>query len=341
MNKGLIIGVVLTSIVSLTAGIVVSNRTMTPPTAVQIAETSTTPTAPTAQQELNTFTPPTGRAKNPAPNSAGERRVNIATSSDGFTFIPTGNILTDQANVPDAVVTTDGKIFVYYTGSGIRTHEENLAVAISEDNGKTWTYHLPTLSKFTNFKAPADPDVVLLEDGTFRMYYTSDFGGSPLDLGIRYADSDDGLAFTYKGIALNPSINVIDSTTFFLNGEWIMVVLDHKEPRQYRATSTDGITFTLEDDTLDITTNDGGEYILSNPIPSQTPLTLLGFGDPQHNALRAFSTEDGRTWTPSTAPSLEPTASALNSGTYLQDVTIAQISDGSYLLFYVTDIPKE
>lgn len=253
-------------------------------------------------------------------------------------FTPTGETLTDQANVPDAVVTNDGTLFVYYIGQGISENDEDVAVAISEDDGNTWTYHTPTFADLPNDKIPGDPDVVLLGDGTFRMFYTCDFG--PGSLGICYAESDDGLHFAYKGIALHPTTNVIDSTTFLLDDTWMMLVLDEKEPKQYIATSTDGKTFTLQGEAGAFIA-DEASYILSNPIPGLEPLTLLGFSDLNHNNLRTFSTDDGETWTPAETISLEPNVASLHGGTSLQDVTIAQIYDGSYLLFYVTDIPKE
>ena len=154
------------------------------------------------------FTPPVGRAENAAHASAGERRLLLATSTDGDAFLPTGEILTDQGNVPDAVIDERGTVYVYYIGQGIEEGKETTAVAISKDDGATWTYRLLAFQDWPSDRDPSDPDVVLLEDGTFRMFYTGNVQGH--DLGILYADSPDGLTFTHKGIALAPEFEVID-----------------------------------------------------------------------------------------------------------------------------------
>jgi hypothetical protein len=323
MNKALVIGVALACAASVVSGVMVAQ---------QFSE------VPASITNANTFTPPTGRAANPPRESAGERRINIATSTDGITYTPTGDVLTDQGNVPDAVVADDGTIFVYYIGQGVSNHEEDTVVAVSEDQGKTWSYHFLTFLDLPNVKPPSDPDVVLLPDGTFRMFYTCDFG--PNALGIRYADSTDGFTFTHKGIALRPSINVVDSTTFLIDETWTMLVLDATDAKQYVATSTDGATFTLIGDAT-LQAPDQNMYFLSNPIPENTPTTLLGFSNPSVNRLRTFSTSDGITWTGSDTVSMSGTQTALHGGSYLQDLSIAKISDDAYLLFYVTDIPKE
>lgn len=335
MNKALAFGVTFACLASVTGGAIVAQRLFG---ALPSSTSTPTPAALTTTPATEgTFTPPVGRATNPPKNSAGERRVNIATSPDGMTFVPTGEILTDQANVPDAVVGEDGTLYVYYIGQSITKNEEDTVVAVSKDDGATWTYHLLTFLDLPNTKPPSDPDVVMLPDGTFRMFYTCDFG--PGALGIRYADSPDGFTFTHKGIALRPEINVIDSTTFRVGDTWTMLVLDEKDAKQYTATSTDGATFTLTGD-VTLQTADRRMYFLANPIPGVSPTTLLGFSDPGTNIYRAFSTSDGEAWIGASTESMTGTMAALHDGTYLQDLSVAQISDGSYLLFYVTDIPK-
>lgn len=106
-----------------------------------------TPTSDVRLSALDTsdFTPPTGRAANPPANSAGERRLLTAASTDGEHFTATGKILTDQANVPDIIVEDDGTLRVYYVGQSIEEgKEESTAVAISQDNGESWEFNTLT-----------------------------------------------------------------------------------------------------------------------------------------------------------------------------------------------------
>lgn len=284
----------------------------------------------------NDFTPPTERLDNANPVAAGARQLLLATSADGVTFTATGERLTAQAGVPDAVVSEDGTLFVYYIGQSITEDEENTVVATSDDNGATWTYRLLTFKNLPSPREPSDPDVVLLPDGTFRMFYTDSINQK--QLGIRYADSPDGITFTYGGIALEAPFTVIDSTTFFFDGVWTMLVLDFTQPKQYRATSTDGKTFTYQGEVGTISTATGS-YFLSNPLIEDGTLRMFGFSDPSQ-PIYSFTSPDTMTWTAATSPALKRNALSLGGGTYLQDLTVAKLSDGTYLMVYVTDMAQ-
>lgn len=282
------------------------------------------------------FVPPEGRAENAPPQSAGERRLILATSTDAKTFSPTGDILTDQGNVPDAVVDAAGRVHVYYVAQGIERGRESTVVAISSDNGKTWSYHLLGFESWPTLRDPSDPDVVLLEDGTFRMYFTSSLSNG--DLGIVYADSPDGITFTYKGEAFAPGFTVIDSSTFLFDGVWHMYVLDEKKPVQYHATSSDGLEFEISDKTLALTVEDK-VYIGSNPLIEDEQIRLFGFGGPGSD-IRSFASTDGETWKVEAGSRLVADTASLHGGSYLQDSTVVQLADGTYLMVYVSDIPE-
>ncbi len=285
------------------------------------------------------FVPPTGKASNPPPASAGERRLLTATSTDGMTFTPTGEVFTDQANVSDMVVADDGTIYVYYIGQGVGIEPEWTVVAISTDNGATWVYKHLVLEDWPSQRAPSDPDVVLLEDGTFRMYYTGEVNPRPDNqLGINYGTSTDGIHFTYGGTALKMDFTVIDSTTFYFNGMWHMYVLDEKQPRQYYATSTDGITFTSDQKPYQFMVGKEA-YIGSNPIVEDDQVRMFGFGKPGTD-IKSFVSTDGKTWTAESGSRLVANKASLQGAGYLQDLSIGKLLDGTYLMLYVTDYPK-
>lgn len=288
------------------------------------------------------FTPPTTRLTNADPGRAGARQLLFATSTDGISFTPTGERLTAQGNVPEAVMTSDGTLYVYYIGQSISKEEENTVAAISTDNGATWTYHYLTLHDFPSSREPSDPDVVLLPNGTFRMFFTDSIIKD--DIGIRYAESTDGLSFTYKGVALDAPLPVADPDVFFFNGVWNMLVIDHTPEflfKQYRATSTDGKTFTYQGEVGTVQSPLGDFFLYNpvNPIVDGDTVRLYGFSS-NGRAIQSFTSTDARTWTPAPQASLSANARSLAGGTYLQDLTVARLTDGSYLMIYVTDMPK-
>lgn len=282
------------------------------------------------------FIPPFGRAVNPPPASAGERRLLLATSTDGIHFTANGEVLTDQGNVPDMIVEPDGTIRVYYIGQSIETNkEESTVVAISEDNGASWTFRKLTYTDWPQPRDPSDPDVVLLEDGTYRMYYTSSLQNNTI--GIVYATSPDGITFTYQGESLEGDTgNIIDSSTFLHNGVWHMYVLQEKVPGQLHATSTDGLTFTLTaEPEVQVPAH---AYVLSNQILGDDGIHMFGFSLPENN-IRLFTSSDGITWDADEIALEGDTVATLGSN-YIQDSTIAKLVDGTYLMVYVSEIPE-
>lgn len=286
--------------------------------------------------EVNTdsdFTPPFGRPVNPPPASAGERRLLLARSTDGVHFTAGGEVLTDQGNVPDIVVDPDGTLRVYYIGQSIEANkEESTVVAISKDNGTTWTFRKLTYKNWPQPRDPSDPDVVLLDDGTYRMYFTSSLPNNML--GIVYADSPDGITFTYQGIALESTSSVIDSTTFYFDDMWHMYVLQEKVPGQLHAISTDGNTFTLTDTANVVLPLD--RYILSNQLLEGSMIRMFGFNLPEAN-IRTFTSTDGEVWLADDI-ALEGNTTATLGSNYIQDSSVAQLEDGTYLMVYVSEM---
>lgn len=280
------------------------------------------------------FLPPFGRAENPPPASAGERRLLLARSTDGVHFTASGEVLTDQGNVPDIIVEPNGTIRVYYIAQSVEAgKDENTVTAISNDNGTTWTFRKLTYKNWPLPRDPSDPDVVLLDDGTYRMFYTSSLPNN--SLGIVYADSPDGITFTYQGIALQSDSNVIDSTTFYYDGLWHMYVLQEKIPGQLHATSNDGITFSLTDSPNVILPLD--RYILSNQLLEDSVIRMFGFNLPEAN-IRAFTSTDGENWAIDDI-ALEGDTTATLGSNYIQDSSVVQLADGTYLMVYVSEIP--
>lgn len=95
-----------------------------------------------------------------------------------------------EANItfvdPDLLLLPDGRIRLYAYNIQTDRGEHAIVSAISNDNGQTFT--LEEGMRFTSTKM-WDPNVVILPDGSYRMYYNGDDA-------IRSASSQDGLSFT-------------------------------------------------------------------------------------------------------------------------------------------------
>jgi hypothetical protein len=279
------------------------------------------------------FSPPLGRAANPPAASAGERRLLTATSTDGVHFTATGKILTDQGNVPDVIVDSEGALRVYYIGQSIEAgKEENTVMAISRDNGVSWEFHTLTFNDLPQPRDPSDPDVVVLDDGTYRMYYTSSL--SSTKIGIVYADSPDGITFTYGGVALNGEHNANDSSTMFFDGLWHMYILREDTGVQLHATSSDGKTFAYTDEPNVVLPADG--YIISNGLSEGDTFRMFGFNLAEKD-IRSFTSPNMTTWVADDV-ALEGDAAATLNTMYIQDLSVGQLPNGSYFMVYVSKL---
>ena len=95
-----------------------------------------------------------------------------------------------EANItfvdPDLLLLPDGRIRLYAYNIQTDNTQHTIVSAISSDNGQTFS--IEDGVRFTTAKM-WDPNVVILPDGSYRMYYNGDDA-------IRSASSPDGLVFT-------------------------------------------------------------------------------------------------------------------------------------------------
>lgn len=279
----------------------------------------------------NDFEPIRGKSSAPSGVDASkegpyERRIMTAISYDCLTYTQNDRWVCDQCNVPDAVV-KDGTIYLYYTGWILGDRINTSAVAISTDEGASWTYKYLELSESGPIDRVVDPDVVLLEDGTFRLFFTA---GNPQ--GIHYAESSDGISFTYKGVVFAQNDDIaIDSTTFKVDDTWHMYALsDAGVERMWHLTSTDCETFTVY--SLTSFPNDGILSMPSNGIWLEDRYSLFMFAS--DGTIGSMWSKQGFDWYPSRKTHLEP----IEGEAYVKDPTVVPLEDGTYLMFYVTNI---
>jgi hypothetical protein len=291
------------------------------------------PFAPTsaAQPLLSDFTPPTGREPNARKESPGEFRLLSATSTDGLTFTRTNQVIADQANVPDMIMDRRGWIYLYYTISKIGEVRDACVVAISTDNAKSWVYKQV---KFNGVNRPlSDPDVVLLPDGTIRLYGTTQVGSK---IGIMLAESKDGITFDVRGTAFEVAgENALDSITYKVGDLWHIMTLANETVDMWYGTSSDGLKFTHKDRIKFLAGN--RQYVPSNGLAVSSRFRMYAFDIPSKD-FRSFITTDGKTWNVEDGVRLAFDPANPLESEYIKDPAVVQLPNGSYFMVYVTKL---
>lgn len=293
----------------------------------------------TASQGLanpeNDFEPPVGRDPNAEREAPGSFRLMSARSRDGLTFVPTGEVISDQANVPDLIFNDRGEIHLYYTGGQVGDRYNTTGLAISRDQGKTWTFkHV----EVPGFERAGDPDIVRLPDGIWRMFLTTRVNNN---IGIIYADSRDGIHFEKRGTAFAKSgLDLLDSTTFQIGSTWHTLTLQGREVRQRHGTSPDATTFAVGEVMPFVA--DGEPFVAANGVKVDGGYRLYGFSPfpPGKLGFRSFFSKDGAQWTAEPGVRLAFDKVSSGGGTQIKDPSVLKLADGSYLMVYTARIPE-
>lgn len=155
-----------------------------------------------------------------------------ATSSDGITFTDQpgteedGAVLVadadenDFVSVPDLIYLTGATLRIYFVAN---TVDSRIHTATSTDNGQTWTREGEITLTGSYGGQTNDPDIVLLEDGSYRLFFTTPPEGTSIgDLRLRSATSTDGRTFTVEtGEIQTPSGSIdaiLDPDTVLVTG---------------------------------------------------------------------------------------------------------------------------
>lgn len=161
-----------------------------------------------------------------------DRRLYSAVSSDGVAWtVEEGVRFQDEGDgkpgelftsVPDIIRLGDRRLRMYYT-RGVTS-----ATALSSDDGLTWTKE--TNLKLT--KVALDPDIVVLDDGTYKLFFTTfedEFGKG--EQWVVAASSSDGIEFvldegkliepgTAGGLVTDPDVVRLDTGYRMYYGEF-------------------------------------------------------------------------------------------------------------------------
>ncbi|MBI3963524.1 MAG: hypothetical protein HY341_00845 [Candidatus Kerfeldbacteria bacterium] len=251
-------------------------------------------------------------------------RVSYATSSDLVVWKDSGVILADHASVPGAVV-HDGTIYLYFVDVTTDGVPERLGIRTSADDGVTWSAKRFVTIEGVGNRVPVDPAPILLDDGRIRLYYV-DIAPlrRPLD-GVTLTDvysavSDDGVTFTQEPGERYNHIAGFDPDVVKVGDTWRMYVGDPSANTVFSATSADGLTFTPEAST------EFGEAYVGGSVPDvwyeDGTYTMFVAG------IDVAASGDGITFVKT------PYAFHSSLGGVTADPSVAQLSDGSYVLFY-------
>jgi len=259
---------------------------------------------------VSDITPGSGPGS-PPPGVQGDgpwnHRVMSATLSNGLTWVKDDRIIADQASVPDAILDKDGNIRVYYV-DWYNGHV--ISVALSHD-GVSWIYKKTTIqgevAGSQEAISPVDPDIVLLADGRYRLFYM--YAGK-----IYSAISNYGINFVKEdGVRYQHETTVYDPDVVKMGDVWRMFV--SLGLRNLSTVSNDGLSFSRENELP----FDGS---VSCTIPLENGYRMYYM---RQGSISSSFSSDGGNWV-SEGLMLD------NAG----DPTVIKLPNGTYKMFYKT-----
>ena len=266
-------------------------------------------------------------------------RIMLASSEDGIYFERTGEIVADQAGVPNMILDHDGRIRVYYVawqqyGSEGGADGNFIAVAVRTSPDE-WTYHRVNVIGGSFKSSLVDPYVVTLEDGRYRLYFMADTGA--FNLRIFSATSEDGVHFVIdKGERFGSGDPVYDPAVLKVGSSWQMWM------------GPDGLSSAISSDGLEFTSTgpfavDGRSFMTWSAVslPSGGYRLYGNFPGPGGSGdISSVFSEDGENWSIEVGARLTDQGAdpALESN-FAADNGLAISSDGTYLLAYLVAIP--
>ncbi|MFN8011663.1 MAG: sialidase family protein [Holophagaceae bacterium] len=242
-------------------------------------------------------------------------KLSVGATPDAFgppsTFV-------SQAGVASLAKRSNGQLvalFQWFPFSDPASFDQ-VAASFSSDGGRTWT--APKACTFTGIPAgyqrPFDPTVTVKEDGSLRVYFTSNVSGSAT--GFNSATSPDGLTWTFEpGSRFTPSRGTVDCAVARWNGQWHLVSpIGAPSEGAYHAVSDDGLTFTRLAD-----------------IPSVGGVNWTGNLAVVYGALRFYGTPGSGLWFSATA---DGTTWSAPAGVGIQggDPAVVEAEPGRWIL---------
>lgn len=250
--------------------------------------------------------------------------IHMATSSDGLTFDEKGLIL-ERAGVPNLLKLQNNDLILTYQyfSDSSEAMFGIIAYSVSKDNGTTWSE--PKAINFENLpdpldsaKVPMDPTLVQLKDGRLRLYFTYHAKGNQRAALYSTTTADANIDSTFvanktPALILSPEATLLDPAVTFFDGAWHHYTCQADSDNNYHSISTDGLTFTLQDD-ISLPMD-----FLGQVIPFKDGLRFYGTG----NGVTSAFSSDGFIW--------EIDGVNIVEGA---DPAVQQLNDGSFVMIY-------
>jgi predicted GH43/DUF377 family glycosyl hydrolase len=250
----------------------------------------------------------------------------IATSPDGLQWTKTSLVFNDSADVPDAVIGHNGKVFVYFQGL-ITPTRDGIMVSYSENGIDKWTTQKINLPGAENWKSPAcDPDIIY-KNGIYRLYFTGNpdntfprtFSAISTD-GINFS-IEEGTRFVVDGQPImDPSLLQIGDTLHYFAG-------GAPQGKNWHCTSNDGINFIRQPD---FSVNN---LMMANGISTGNGFRFYCFSNNAKVGISSMFSFDGSNWNQENGTRLV-LDNKLESDE-VKDPAVVKYGD-KYIMYYVT-----
>lgn len=258
----------------------------------------------------------------PPQNGIYAHQVYSAVSRDTLAWQKEDALVFDHASVPEAAIDAAGTIYLYFMDASEKP--DKMSVAISRDGGKTWEKKNVEIAGRQTEGQAVDPNVMILPDGTFKMFYLGTFGppdpAKVQESRICSAISKDGVRFTEEeGFRFSGSGMLTDPDVVKTPEGWRMFV--SKGQMNLSTVSSDGRVF-LERGPPAAT--DGS---VSKTIPVEGGFRMFRCS---RGGIVSQFTSDFISW------KNEGTRLPSEPGKITCDPSVIKLPDGTYKMFYKT-----
>lgn len=268
-----------------------------------------------------------GRTASPRPAGPWNRDLYILHSIDGTKF-GERKLFAERAGVPCLTQDARGRLVAVFQWFPFERREsfDKIAVAFSEDGGRTWTE--PRTVEFSQLPAEYerqfDPTIVHLADGRLRLYFTSN--PEQEQTAIYSAISDDGLLFTFEpGLRFGvEGEGVVDCAVTKLADAWhLFAPIGGQRGRAYHAVSKDGLNFERKED---VSVPGRGTWI-GNVVALAQGMKFYGSGP---EGVWAATSADGSIWQKDNGARAEG-----------GDPAVWQWKDGNFVMIVTGDLRED
>lgn len=246
--------------------------------------------APVGAQPPQQFGAPPRRAEFEGPWN---HDLLVFESPDGKNF-GESKLFVERGGVPCVIRDAQGRLCAVFQWfpSDRQDAFDKVAVIFSTDDGQTWTKPEPVRVKDLpeNYQRPFDPTLVQLDDGRYRLYFTSHARGNGMPA-IYSAIGSDGIHYAFEpGVRLaDAGRQVVDCSVARLGKTWhIFAPVAAREGQGYHAVSINGLNFRRLDD---VSVNTRGTWI-GNAMVVGGKIHFFGSGRDLWHAL----SDDGSNW---------------------------------------------